>query len=113
MLASKLLSFNAKKATWALVAILAVLLPELALASPSGGGLPWDDPIQTLTDSFTGPIAYGVSILAILASFMTLAFGGEMNDTTRRIFLIVLIVSGMVFVTQLLTTLFGVSGAVI
>lgn len=113
MLALKHQSFNAKKVTWVALAILAVLLPDLALASPSGGGLPWDDPLQTLADSFTGPVAYVVSVLALFASFAGLAFGGEINDTTRRVFLVALIISGLVFITQLLTSLFGVSGAVI
>lgn len=113
MLALKPQSLNAKKMAWVALAILAIILPDLALASPSGGGLPWDDPLQTLTDSFTGPVAYAVSILALFASFAGLAFGGEMNDTTRRVFLVVLIISGLVFISQLLTSMFGVSGAVI
>lgn len=93
--------------------VIFAFLPDMAHASTSGGGLPWDSPLKTLADSFTGPVAYTISVLSLVVCFGMLAFGGQLNDATQKIFMVVLIISGLVFIVQLLTSLFGVSGAVI
>jgi len=42
-----------------------------------------------------------------------LVWGGEINEFARRIIMLVLVISLIVFSTQLLSTLFNVSGAVL
>lgn len=71
-----------------------VLAPLTALASTGGGGLPWEAPLTTLSNSITGPVAYGISIIGLVAAGGVLIFaGGELNHFTRTVVLIVLVIS--------------------
>jgi type IV secretion system protein VirB2 len=91
---------------------LAVLASEAA-AGTGGGGLPWESPLQTIADSISGPVAYAISLIGIVVAGAMLVWGGEINEFARRIIMLVLVISLIVFATQLLSTLFNVSGAVI
>lgn len=93
-----------------LVAISLVLLamPDIAFASDSGGaGLPWEAPLKTLTNSIKGPVAYAISLIGILAAGAMLIFGGEVNEFLRRIIMLVLVISLIVFASNVLSTLFN------
>ncbi len=96
----------------AAAALVACLLPDVALAS-SGTGLPWEDPLETLQNSLTGPVAMVIVILAMAAAGFTLIFGGELNDFTRRILMVVLAGAVVLFAGQLIDVLFGSPGAVV
>lgn len=79
-------------------------------------GLPWETPITTLTNSLTGPIAFGVALIAIFATGGMLIFGGELNDFTKRGSYVVLVLGLLVAANTALSTLFPNvtgSGAVI
>ena len=54
---------------WALVAIL--LLPASSYAQAS----PWENAVNVLMTSFTGPIARGLSLVSIVVGGVTFAFG--------------------------------------
>jgi type IV secretion system protein TrbC len=49
-----------------------VLLPTASFAQ---GGSPWETAVGVLTASFTGPIARGLSLIAIVVGGITFAFG--------------------------------------
>lgn len=85
----------------------------LAFAGSGGGGLPWEGPLQTLANSLTGPVALGISIIAMAAAGGTLVFGGELGEFTRRALMLVLAISFLVFGAAFMTSLFGVSGALV
>ena len=87
-------------------------VPDAAQAAASGGGLPWETPLQTLRDSITGPVAYAISLMGVVVAGATLVFGGEINDFVRRIIMLVLVISLIIFSTNILSTLFN-AGAVI
>lgn len=71
-----------------------VLAPLTAHAATGGGGLPWEAPLTTLSNSITGPVAYGISIIGLVAAGGVLIFaGGELNHFTRTVVLIVLVIS--------------------
>ena len=89
-----------------------LLAPELAYAS-SSAGMPWENPLQKLVRSITGPIAFGVSVLAIVASGITLIWGGEIAGLIKTLIYIALVISLIVFATNILSSLFGVSSAII
>ena len=71
--------------------------------------MPWESPLQKLIDSLTGPVAIGVSILAIFAAGVALAFGGEINGFVRALIILVLVVAIIVFAAGVLTQLTGKS----
>ena len=53
----------------------AVLLALLALGAPAYAGSPWENAVQVLQTSFTGPIARGLSLVAIVVGGLLFAFG--------------------------------------
>ena len=95
------------------VVVIVVLAPDAAWApSSGGGGLPWETPLQTIRDSLTGPVAYAISLMGVVVAGATLVFGGEVNDFVRRLIMLVLAISLLVFSTNILSTLFN-TGAVL
>ena len=86
--------------------------PNLAHASSAGGSLPWDTPLTTLKNDITGPVAFTISLLAMVACGAALVFGGEINEFVRRIIMLVLVASFVVGVTNLASAL-GITGAIV
>lgn len=56
------------------VAIFIVLLATSPTHAATGGDLPWEEPLQRLADSFSGPVTQALLILAIVALGFALAF---------------------------------------
>jgi type IV secretion system protein VirB2 len=92
---------------------LAALLYATAAQAGTTGGLPWELPLQTIARSLTGPVAFSISIMGIFATGATLMWGGEMNEFARRAALMGLIVAVIVFATNIMSSAFGVTGAVV
>jgi type IV secretory pathway VirB2 component (pilin) len=59
--------------------LLVLLVPEIALAAPAGGGaaMPWTGPLQSLLDNLSGPTARILGALAFVV-------GGAMWAFTRH-----------------------------
>jgi type IV secretory pathway VirB2 component (pilin) len=92
---------------FALVAAAAVIvLTDPAFAS-SGGGLPWETPLNKVKDSLSGPVALAVGVIAFFAGGAMLVFGGEMTDFARRSALVVLACGFLLGGSNLLQTLYG------
>ncbi|EJF82645.1 TrbC/VirB2 family protein [Bartonella rattimassiliensis] len=96
--------------------LLCLILGDIAHASDAGAGggasLPWEGPLKKLDKSISGPVAFVVSLLGLVAGGATLIFGGEISEFTKRIIYLVLVISVIVFARSLLTgALF--SGAVV
>ena len=61
-----------RMASGAMVALLAALAASPAAASSSGGGgLPWETPLQTITTSITGPVAFAISVIGVVELMLT------------------------------------------
>jgi len=91
----------------------AALWPPAAHAAAAGGGnLPWDTPLTTLKNDLTGPVAFTISLLAMVACGAALVFGGEINEFVRRIIMLVLVCAFIVGVTNLAAAL-GITGAIV
>lgn len=102
-----------RRASHALATAALASLSSPALASASGGGgLPWEDPLQTVVDSITGPVAFSVSVIGIVVAGATLIWGGEVSGFARTLLFIVLVIALIVGAVNILSTLFGV-GAVV
>ncbi len=70
--------------------------------------LPWEGPLTTLVTSLTGPVAYAISVIAIVALGATLAFaGGEMGETMKRLLHVGIAVCCVVFAAQVMTSFIG------
>lgn len=86
--------------------------PHLAHAASAGGALPWDTPLTTLKNDITGPVAFTISLLAMVACGAALVFGGEVNEFIRRLIMVVLVAAFLVGVTNLASGL-GITGAIV
>jgi type IV secretory pathway VirB2 component (pilin) len=62
--------------------------------------LPWETPLQKFQESLTGPVARALGIVAMAVAGGMLAFGGELNDFTKRILLVVLAISVMLLASN-------------
>jgi type IV secretion system protein TrbC len=74
------------------VGLFCLLSPDYAMAS-SQNEMPWDGSIKTLARSITGPIAYGVALMGVTVAGLLLLWGGEIGEFTRRVIMLVLVVS--------------------
>ncbi len=86
-----------------------MIASQPALAS-SGGGLPWEGPLQQIQESITGPVAGFIALAAVAVAGGMLIFGGELNDFARRLMYVVLVAGILLGATQIVG-LFGASGA--
>jgi type IV secretory pathway VirB2 component (pilin) len=90
------------------IAGMAVL--SFALAAPvygqAGGASPWENAVNVLQQAFTGPIAKGLALIAIVVGGLTFAFG---EGGSKRTFAGIVFGLGMaVLAVNFLSWLFGV-----
>lgn len=90
-------------------AAVAILVAHPTLAS-SGGGLPWEGPLEQIQKSITGPVAGFIALAAVAVAGGMLIFGGELNDFARRLMYVVLVTGILLGATQIVA-LFGATGA--
>ena len=91
--------------------IVSAIMTSTTLAS-SGGGLPWEAPLQQIQQSITGPVAGFIALAAVAVAGGMLIFGGELNDFARRLMYVVLVAGILLGATQIVG-LFGATGATI
>ncbi len=84
-----------------------MVMATCASAAATGGGLPWEAPLQTIVTSLTGPVAFAGSAIALTAAFLTLAFNSEITGFARYLVYLALAISGLLFILNLLTAVFG------
>lgn len=99
-----------------------VLFLVLVVASPmfadglssasTGGGLPWEGAMSKIVKSITGPVAFGISVIAIVGAGAGLIFGGEISGFLKSVMILALVIGMIVAATSVLNGLFT-SGAVI
>ncbi|OQX05073.1 MAG: hypothetical protein BWK73_34505 [Thiothrix lacustris] len=79
----------------------------------AAGGMPWETPLETVMESLTGPTAGFIALIGVFAAGAALIFGGEMAEFTRKIVMIILLVSLMMGGAALMGTLGFATGAVV
>lgn len=65
----------ARLRTLAPLLLLDLLIPSAAHAQAAAGGSPWENAVNALKTSFTGPIATGLSLVAIVVGGLMFAYG--------------------------------------
>lgn len=84
----------------------------LSVAMASTQGMPWEDPLTTIKNSITGPVAMIISLVAIVAAGVGLVFGGEFSGFVKTLLYVVLVISIIVGAANILA-LFSTSGMLI
>lgn len=91
-----------------LVALLAMLLtPEAFASQGTGGGLPFEGGLTQLRNSFTGPVAFTLSLLGIVVAGGYLIFGGELSGFARSLLMLVLVIGILVSAQNMMAGFFG------
>jgi type IV secretory pathway VirB2 component (pilin) len=78
--------------SFSLVRLLAPLLLAVPAHAQQGGGSPWENAVNALKTSFTGPIATGLSLVAIVVGGLMFAYG---EGQSKRAFAGILFGVGM------------------
>ncbi len=86
--------------------------PHAMASAAQGGGLPYETWLTNLRQSMTGPVAFTLSIVGIVAAGGVLIFGGELNAFVRTLIFIVLVMGLLVGAQNMMSSFFG-QGAVI
>lgn len=100
---------DVQKLLMAEAAVAAFAVTRSAHAS-SGGGLPWEAPLEQIQQSITGPVAGFIALAAVAVAGGMLIFGGELNDFARRLMYVVL-VAGILLGASQIVGLFGATGS--
>jgi type IV secretory pathway VirB2 component (pilin) len=93
------------------IALALFALSGHAWASTGGAGLPWESPLTTLANSFTGPVPYAISLIGIVSVGGVVIFGGELGYFVRGLLVLVLVISMIVAAKNFLSGLGFNSGA--
>ena len=99
-----------RKFIWAASLFASAALVAFPTFASSGGGLPWEAPLQQIQESITGPVAGFIALAAVAVAGGMLIFGGELNDFARRLMYLVLVAGILLGATQIVG-LFGATGA--
>lgn len=100
------------KYKFALLSLILALVGTAHAASTGGGGLPWETPLTTLSNSITGPVAYSVSLIGIVGAGGILIFaGGQVNEFLRAVLFCVLVIAFIIAAKNTMTSFGFASGA--
>jgi type IV secretory pathway VirB2 component (pilin) len=80
-----------------------MLAPELAFAQ---GADPWSGSLTGLAKMLNSTVARGIGTIALFAAGGMLVFGGELNEFTKKILMVVLAVSVMILGGGMIDVLF-------
>ncbi|EFO4793577.1 conjugal transfer protein TrbC [Campylobacter coli] len=89
-----------------------VLGLSYVMASTTGAGLPWESPLETIKASLSGPVAFVISLLAIIGAGAGLVWGGELSGFIKTLIYIVLVVAVIIGANSFIG-MFSGSGALI
>ena len=97
-----------------LLSLLLLVAAGTAHAATGGGGLPWEAPLTTLSNSVTGPVAYGCSLIGLVGAGGVLIFaGGMVNEFLRAVLFLVLVIAFMIAAKNTLTAFGFAAGATV
>ncbi|MCB8963420.1 MAG: TrbC/VirB2 family protein [Bacteroidales bacterium] len=95
----------------ALFFMLIAVIPYPAFAAEVGANA-WESILSKIANSLTGPVAYAISIMAIFLCGITMAFA-DLGGGAKRFVQVGCGLSIAIFASQILTSFFGFSGALI
>jgi len=90
----------------AVMAIMLISHPAMA-SQGQGGGLPYENWLNNLRNSVTGPVAFSISIIGLVVAGGVLIFGGELNAFFRSLIFLVLVMALIVGAQNVMTNFFN------
>jgi type IV secretory pathway VirB2 component (pilin) len=103
-----------KQRFFLLFSLLLLAAAGTAHAATGGGGLPWEQPLTTLSNSVSGPVAYGASLIGLVSAGSVLIFaGGMINEFLRTVLFIVLVIAFLIAGKNTMTSFGWAAGATV
>ena len=96
----------------AITAMLAAVALATSPAYAAGSNMPWEQPLQQILDSIQGPVAKVISVIVIIVTGLTLAFG-ETGGGFRRLIQIVFGLSIAFAASSFFLSFFSFGGGVL
>ena len=93
----------------AMTALLAAVALTTSPAYAAGSNMPWEQPLTQILDSIQGPVAKVTSVIVIIVTGLTLAFG-ETSGGFRRLIQIVFGISIAFAASSFFLSFFSFSG---
>lgn len=107
------MKINKKELLIVTMAISFMMFANVALASTGGLNVEYETGLKSLAESITGPVSFYLSIIGMAASGFMVLWGGEISQFVKIACGIVLIVGFIVFSSNVFTSIYGISGALI
>ena len=95
-----------------LIILMLIMGNEAYAGTATGGSLPYESWLTSLRNSITGPVAFTLSIIGIVAAGGVLIFGGDLNGFFRTLIFIVLVMALLVGAQNMMTSFFGAAAEV-
>ncbi len=95
--------------TCVLIFLMMQMSAVYAVSTSISDDMPWSNGLQTLVNSFTGPVPTVIALLGIVGSGAMLAFGAEISGIVKSVLIIVLVVCILINATKLLSIANGSS----
>jgi type IV secretion system protein VirB2 len=89
-----------------------VLGETTAEAGTANADIPWENPLELITKSLTGPVTKSLCLIMIVVSVGVLIFGGDLSGWARSVTFMTL-AAGILGGANSFLNIFGVSGAII
>jgi type IV secretory pathway VirB2 component (pilin) len=106
--------FHMKYKIFILLSLGLLVAATTAHAATGGGGLPWETPLQTLSNSVTGSVAYSISLIGIVGAGGVLIFaGGMVNEFLRAVLFVVLVIALIIAAKNTMTAFGFAAGATV
>ena len=83
-----------------------------ALASETGGPMPWEGPLQRIAGSISGPVAMALGVIVVVVTGLAIAFG-ESGSGVRRLLQVMFGLAIAFTAASLIATLFHPSSGVL
>lgn len=87
--------------------------PTLAHAAGAGGGFQWETNIQKIANSFTGPMAFYTTLLAVVVGASMYYWGHHESSAIVKFLAFIVILGSIVMGSTTLAAAFGWTGAVV
>ena len=87
--------------------VLLINTPDALASAGTGGSLPYEDWLDNLRKSVTGPVAFAIAIIGIIVAGGVLIFGGDLNGFFRSMIFLVLVMALVVGAQNMMSSFFG------
>lgn len=90
-----------------------LFLPDIAHAAGAGGAMPWDKGLLTISQSFTGPFAYAITMLGLVAGAAMLIFAHHEASGFIKFVAFVVLCGSMLMGANAFANTMGWTGALV